>query len=63
MTARTGTLVYLTPFRIQQIVFVTPGRPSGRFVGRNKKEDFSLLQMAHAFEQATGFGKKHPVIA
>jgi len=30
LTAQTGTLVHLTPFRIQQIVFVTPGRPSGR---------------------------------
>jgi amidase len=31
-------------------------------VGRNK-EDFSVLQMAHAFEQATGFGKRRPVMA
>jgi Asp-tRNA(Asn)/Glu-tRNA(Gln) amidotransferase A subunit family amidase len=33
-----------------------------QIVGRYK-EDFSVLQMAQAFEQATGFGKKHPVIA
>jgi amidase len=26
-------------------------------------EDFSVLQMAHAFEQATGFGKTRPAIA
>jgi amidase len=33
-----------------------------QIVGRDKA-DFSVLQMAHAFEQATGFGKKRPVIA
>jgi amidase len=33
-----------------------------QIVGRNK-QDFSVLQMAHAFEQATGFGKKHPAVA
>ena len=43
--------------------FTPEGLPVGvQIVGRNK-EDFSVLQMAHAFEQATGFGKKHPVIA
>ncbi len=40
--------------------FTTEGLPVGiQIVGRNK-EDFSVLQMAHAFEQATGFGKKRP---
>jgi amidase len=33
-----------------------------QIVGRNQ-EDFSVLQIAHAFEQATGFGKKRPMIA
>jgi amidase len=33
-----------------------------QIVGR-AKADFSVLQMAHAFEQATGFGKKRPAIA
>jgi amidase len=33
-----------------------------QIVGRDKA-DFSVLQMARAFEQATGFGKKRPVIA
>jgi amidase len=33
-----------------------------QIVGRNK-EDFAVLQIAHAFEQATGFGKRHPAIA
>jgi len=33
-----------------------------QIVGRNKA-DFSVLQLAHAFEQATGFGKKRPGIA
>jgi amidase len=43
--------------------FTPEGLPVGvQIVGRHK-EDFSVLQMAHAFEQATGFGKKHPVIA
>jgi amidase len=43
--------------------FTSEGLPVGvQIVGRNK-EDFSVLQMAHAFEQATGFGKKRPSIA
>jgi len=42
--------------------FTPEGLPVGmQIVGRNK-EDFSVLQMAHAFEQATGFGKKRPGI-
>jgi amidase len=43
--------------------FTPEGLPVGvQIVGRNN-EDFSVLQMAHAFEQATGFGEKHPAIA
>jgi amidase len=43
--------------------FTPEGLPVGvQIVGRNK-EDFGVLQMAHAFEQATGFGKKRPAIA
>jgi amidase len=43
--------------------FTPEGLPVGvQIVGRNK-EDFSVLQMAHAFEQATGFGKKLPSTA
>jgi amidase len=42
--------------------FTPEGLPVGvQIVGRNK-EDFSVLQMAHAFEQATGFGKKRPAV-
>jgi amidase len=42
--------------------FTPEGLPVGvQIVGRNK-EDFSVLQMAHAFEQATGYGKKRPGI-
>ncbi|MGA3242167.1 MAG: amidase [Bryobacteraceae bacterium] len=42
--------------------FTPEGLPVGvQIVGRDK-EDFSVLQMAHAFEQATGFGKKRPAI-
>jgi amidase len=43
--------------------FTPEGLPVGvQIVGRNK-EDFGVLQMAHAFEQATGFGKARPAIA
>ncbi len=43
--------------------FTPEGLPVGvEIVGRDK-DDFSVLQMAHAFEQATGFGKKRPAIA
>ena len=43
--------------------FTPEGLPVGvQIVGRNK-EDFSVLQVAHAFEQVTGFGKKRPSIA
>ena len=43
--------------------FTSEGLPVGvQIVGRNK-EDFSVLQMAHAFEQATGAGRTRPAIA
>jgi amidase len=43
--------------------FTPEGLPVGvQIVGRDR-EDFSVLQMAHAFELATGFGKKRPAIA
>jgi len=43
--------------------FTLEGLPVGiQIVGR-AKEDFSVLQLAHAFEQMTGFGKQHPAIA
>jgi amidase len=43
--------------------FTTEGLPVGvQIVGRDK-QDFSVLQLAYAFEQATGFGKRHPAIA
>jgi amidase len=43
--------------------FTPEGLPVGlQIVGRDK-QDFSVLQMAHAFEEATGFGKKRPAIA
>ncbi len=42
--------------------FAPEGLPVGlQIVGRDK-EDFSVLQMAHAFECATGFGKQRPKI-
>ena len=43
--------------------FTAEGLPVGlQIVGRDKA-DFSVLQMAHVFEEATGFGKKRPAIA
>jgi amidase len=43
--------------------FTPEGLPVGvQIVGRDKA-DFSVLQMAYAFEQATGFGKKRPGVA
>ena len=43
--------------------FTPEGLPVGvQIVGR-AGEDFAVLQMAHAFEQATGFGKRRPAIA
>jgi len=43
--------------------FTPEGLPVGiQIVGR-AKEDFAVLQLAHAFEQATGFTRKRPPIA
>jgi amidase len=43
--------------------FTPEGLPVGvQIVGR-ANEDFSVLQLAHAFEQATGFGQRRPAIA
>ena len=43
--------------------FTTEGLPVGvQIVGR-AHEDFAVLQVAHAFEQATGFGQRRPAIA
>ena len=40
--------------------FTPEGLPVGvQIVGRNRA-DFSVLQLAHAFEEATGFGKRRP---
>jgi amidase len=43
--------------------FTPEGLPVGiQIVGRHR-DDFGLLQFAHAFEQATGFGRRRPPIA
>jgi amidase len=43
--------------------FTTSGLPVGvQIVGRHRDE-WSVLQLAHAFEEATGLGKKRPPIA
>jgi amidase len=40
--------------------FTPEGLPVGiQMVGRYR-DDLSLLQLAHAFEQATGFGRRRP---
>jgi amidase len=42
--------------------FTPEGLPVGvQIIGRDK-QDFSVLQLAHSFEQATGFGRKRPNI-
>jgi amidase len=42
--------------------FTPEGLPVGvQIVGRDR-EDFSVLQLAYAFEQATGFHKRHPPV-
>jgi amidase len=43
--------------------FTPEGLPVGvQIVGRDK-QDFSVLQLAHAFENATNFSRRHPKIA
>jgi amidase len=43
--------------------FTADGLPVGiQIVGRYR-DDFGVLQIAHVFEQATGFGRKRPAIA
>jgi len=42
--------------------FTPEGLPVGvQIVGR-WQQDFAVLQLAHAFEQATGFAKRHPAV-
>jgi amidase len=43
--------------------FTPDGLPVGLQVVGRANEDFSVLQLAHAFEQATRFGDRHPAIA
>jgi amidase len=43
--------------------FTPEGLPVGlQIVGRHR-DDFGVLQMGHAFEQATGFGRRRPAVA
>jgi amidase len=43
--------------------FTDDGLPVGiQIVGRYR-DDFGVLQLAHAFEQATRFGERRPIIA
>jgi amidase len=43
--------------------FTPEGLPVGLQIVGRASEDFSVLQLAHAFEQVTGFGKRRPAIA
>jgi amidase len=43
--------------------FTPEGLPVGVEIVGRAKEDFSVLQLAHAFEHATGFGRRRPAIA
>jgi amidase len=43
--------------------FTPEGLPVGVEIVGRANADFSVLQLAHAFEQATGFGKKRPAMA
>jgi amidase len=43
--------------------FTPEGLPVGAQIVGRSNEDFSVLQLAHAFEQVTGFGKRRPAIA
>jgi amidase len=43
--------------------FTPEGLPVGLQIVGRYNQDFSVLQVAHAFEQATQFGRKHPPMA
>lgn len=43
--------------------FTEDGLPVGLQIAGRKHADFSVLQLAHAFEQATGFGRQRPPVA
>jgi len=40
--------------------FSTSGLPVGLQIVGPHRGDWQVLQLAHAFEQATGFGRKRP---
>jgi amidase len=42
--------------------FTASGLPVGVQIVGPHRGDWSVLQLAHAFEQATGYGKKRPAI-
>ena len=43
--------------------FTEDGLPVGLQIVGRFQDDFGVLQLAHAFEQATGFGKRRPALA
>jgi amidase len=42
--------------------FTSAGLPVGLQIVGRYRDEWSVLQLAHAFEQATGFGKKRPAL-
>jgi len=40
--------------------FTAEGLPVGLQIVDRDKQDFSVLQLAHAFEQASNFGRRRP---
>lgn len=61
------TAYYITVTRCPAISvpagFTDDGLPVGLQVVGRFRDDFGVLQMAHAFEQATGFWKRRPTVA
>jgi amidase len=43
--------------------FTAEGLPVGLQIMGRRRDDLGVLQIAHAFEQATGFGRKRPALA
>jgi amidase len=43
--------------------FTAEGLPVGLQIVGRRRDDLGVLQIAHAFEQATGFGRTRPALA
>lgn len=62
-----GTCYYITvtghPAASVPCGFTPEGLPVGLQIVGRRQDDFGVLQLAYAFEQATGFGRRRPEIA